>query len=99
MALSAGRAIGLRGLVGGDGDEHRSDRADDRDEHVHVGRQMEEAMPETEGDAVGVEVCGGVVAEELGIAEDEAGLVIVIGVPRCQWEDRSEERERASQVR
>ena len=63
-------------------------RADDRDEHVHVGGQMEETMPETESDAVGVEICGGVVAKELGVAEDEAGLVIVIGVPRYQGEDR-----------
>ncbi len=39
-------------------------------------------MPEREGDTVGVEVCGGVVAEELRVAEDEAGLVVVIGVPR-----------------
>ncbi len=54
-------------------DEQGGDGADDRDEHVHVRREVEEAMPEAEGDAVGVEVGGGVVAEELGVAEDEAG--------------------------
>ncbi len=55
-------------------------------------------MPETEGDAVGVEVRGGVVAEELGVAEDEAGLVIVVGVPGGQWEDGREESEQPFQV-
>ena len=44
-------------------------------------------MPETEGDTVGVEVCGGVVAEVFGIAEDEAGLVAVVGVPGDEGED------------
>jgi hypothetical protein len=52
---------------------------------------MEEAMPETEGDAVGVKVRGCVVTEELGVAEDEAGLVIVIGVPGGQREDWCEQ--------
>ena len=44
-------------------------------------------MPEAEGDAVRVEVGGGVVAEELGVAEDEAGVVAVVGVPGDERED------------
>ena len=48
---------------------------------------MEEAVPEAECDAMGVEVRGGVVAEVLGVAEDEAGLVAVVGVPGDEWED------------
>ena len=39
-----------------------------------------------EGDAMRVEICGCVVAEELGIAEDEAGLVEVVGVPGEEWQ-------------
>ena len=35
----------------------------------------------------GVEVGGGVVAEELGVAEDEAGAVIVEGVPGEERKD------------
>ncbi len=58
--------------------------------------EMEEAMPETEDDAVGVEVGGGVVAEELGVAEDEAGVVVVVGVPGGEREDGCEEGERSS---
>ncbi len=55
-------------------------------------------MPETEGDAVGVEVRGCVVAEELGVAEDEAGLVVVIGVPGDEREDWREEGDEPVQV-
>ena len=40
----------------------------------------------------GVEVGGGVVAEELGIAEDEAGAVVVVGVPGGERQDGDEER-------
>ena len=39
-------------------------------------------MPETECDAIRIEVCGGVVAKELGVAEDEAGSVVVVRIPR-----------------
>jgi hypothetical protein len=39
---------------------------------------MEEAMPEAECDAVGGDVRSGVVAEKLGVAEDEAGLVEMV---------------------
>ena len=80
MALSCGLGMACGALVA-TGMKSDGDGADDRDEHVHVRRQMEEAMPETEGDAVGVEVGGGVVAEEFGVAEDEAGVVAVVGVP------------------
>ena len=69
---------------GSDGDEENGNGTDDGHEHVHVRRQVEETMPETEGDAVDAQVCCGVVAEELGIAEDEASVVVVIPVPRYQ---------------
>ena len=49
-------------------------------------------MVEAEHDAVGVEVGGGVVAEELGVAEDEAGAVVVVGVPGDEGKDGEEER-------
>ena len=94
--LRLGRCVG--GERGCDGDEEDGDGADDRHEHVHVRRQVQEAMPEAEGDAVGVEVGGGVVAEELGVAEDEAGAVIVIGVPGGEREDRREQSEEPVQV-
>ena len=48
-------------------------------------------MPETEADAVGTEVCGGVVAEELGVTEDEAGASVVIGVPDDERQDGDDE--------
>ena len=86
MALSCGFGDWLR-RGRGEGNEGYGDGADDGDEHIHVGRQMEEAMPETQGDTVGVEVGGGVVAEVFGIAEDEAGLVAVVGVPGDEGED------------
>ena len=38
-------------------------------------------MPETQDDAIGVEVCSGVIAEKLWIAEDKAGAVIVERIP------------------
>ena len=44
-------------------------------------------MVEAERDAVRVEVGGGVVAEELGVAEDEAGAVMVVGVPGEERKD------------
>ena len=78
-------------LIGGrDGDEGRREHAHDGDKHVHVGEEMEEAMPEAEEDAIGVEICGGVVAEELWIAEDEACAVIVVRIPSTERKDREE---------
>jgi hypothetical protein len=51
---------------------------------------MQEAMPKAEQDAVGVEICGRVIAKELGIAEDEACAVIVIRIPKAEWKDGDE---------
>ena len=54
---------------------------------------MKKAMPQAETDAVGVEVGGGVVAEEFGVTEDEAGSVAVVGVPGYQGKDGGEKGE------
>ena len=51
---------------------------------------MQEAVPQAEGDAMSIEVGGSVVAEEFGIAEDEASAMAVIGVPSYQGEDGSQ---------
>ena len=53
-----------------------------------MGRKVKQAMPEAESDAVGVEVCRCVVAEEFRVAKDETGLVVVIGVPSGERQDR-----------
>src|SRR5215469_7957937 len=55
-------------------------------------------MPEGERDAVRVEVGGGVVAEELRIAEGETGAVTVVGVPGGEGDDRREERDDPERV-
>jgi hypothetical protein len=70
--------------------EH-GDRADHRNVEVHVQGEVYDAMPEAEQDARGGEVGGGVVAEELGIAEEEAGCVKMVGVPERERDDGEEE--------
>ena len=70
------------------GSEEGGEGADRRDPEIHVDGEVDEAVVEAEEDAKRGEVGGGVVAEELGIAEDEAGLVAVVGVPgneRQKW--------------
>src|SRR6185437_3512952 len=79
------------------GDQEDSYRGDDRDEHVHVRRQMQEAVPQAEGDAVEAEVRGGVVAQELGVAEDESGAMVVVGVPGHERRDGEEHRSQPAQ--
>ena len=87
MALRVGR--GMPGFLVGM--KQGCDGAEGGDEHVHVRREVEEAMPEAEEDAVGAEVGGGVVAEVLGVAEDVAGAGVVVGVPDDERQDGDDE--------
>jgi hypothetical protein len=61
--------------------------AGDGDPHIHVEEEVDEAMPEAEEDARGREVRGGVVAKKFGVAEGEAGDVVVVRVPEDEGED------------
>ncbi len=63
-----------------------------------MGGEVEETMPEAEEDSVGAEVGGGVVAEEFGVAEDEAGAGVVEGVPGYEGKDGDEERDGPGEV-
>ena len=73
--------VGVRGArieqQSGDGDP-------DRHKEVHVRGEMQDAIAEGGRDAQGLEIGLGVVAQELGIAEEEAGLGVVVGVPGGQ---------------
>ena len=89
MALSTGRGSRVRV---GDGRHEASGRgAGTGHEHVHVQGEVQQAVVEAEHDAVRVEVGGGVVAEEFGIAEDEAGAMVVIGIPGGEGQRRGEQ--------
>src|SRR5580704_13180485 len=59
---------------------------------------MEEAVPETESYAVGVEVRRCVVAEVFGVAEDEADFVLVVRVPGDEWKNGRGEGECPDEV-
>ena len=64
----------------GRGHEHRH-------KEIHVRGEVQDAMPEGGEDAQRRERRLGVMAQELGIAEEEAGFGVVVGVPRGQWEN------------
>ena len=83
---------GKAGFAGDRLDRKNSQRAGDRDPHIHVEEEVDEAVPETEEDARRREICGGVVAEELGVPEGEAGDVVMVGIPEDQGEDGEGER-------
>ena len=61
-------------------------------------REVEYPVPETEGKSAWGQVCGCVVAEELGIAEDEAGAVEVVGVPGDERKDGSDQSDDEREV-
>ena len=76
---------------GESGAEGRGGGREHGDEQVHVHGEVQGAMPQAERHARGIEVGGCVVAEELGIAEDEAGAVKVIRVPGDEGKNGGEE--------
>ena len=75
----------------GDGNEQNGDGAEHGHEHVHVGGEVEQTMPKREPDAIESEIGGGVVAEKFRVAEDEAGVAVVIDVPEDERDGGEEE--------
>ena len=61
-----------------------AERHQHRHKEIHVRGEMQNAMPEGRQNAQRRKRGLGVVAQELGIAEEKAGLRVVVGVPRRQ---------------